>query len=88
MLFGKQSVPPGTLIALKFADAETFRKAARMAVEKDIPVDTPGSYTLIVRKSDKRLFKPFSPEEQKVADPEKVDPGELSRLRRQRFRPQ
>ncbi|MBI3326138.1 MAG: hypothetical protein HYZ81_05485 [Nitrospinae bacterium] len=85
MLFDKKNIPPEKLIALKFTDAETFRRAARIAVEHDIPVDTPGSYTLIIRKSDKRLFKGFPFEDHTVADPEKVPPEELHRLRKQRF---
>jgi len=86
MLFGKEDVPPDKLTALKFPDPETFRQAARVAVEHDIPVDTPGSHTLIIRKSDKRLFNAFiGMKEQRVVDPEKVDPEELSELRRRLF---
>ena len=85
MLSGKKNIPPEKLIALKFPDSETFRQAARIAVEHDIPIDTPGSYTLIVRKSDKRLFRALVPEEHTVADPEKIPTEELRSLRQQRF---
>lgn len=85
MLFSKRNVNPEKLTALQFPNSETFRQAARVAVEHDLSVDAPGHHILIIKKTDKKFFKSFAFEEQKVVDPEKVPAEELSRLRRQRF---
>ncbi|MGH8059774.1 MAG: hypothetical protein ACREOH_21475 [Candidatus Entotheonellia bacterium] len=85
MLFGKRNVSPEKLTALQFPNSETFRQAARVAVEHDLAVDAPGHHILIIQKTDRKFFKSFAVEEQKVMDPEKLPAEELSRLRRQRF---
>jgi hypothetical protein len=52
MLFDKKKIRPEQLIALKFKDSDTFRQGARIAVERDIPVDAPGHDTLIIKKAE------------------------------------
>ena len=83
-MFGLKTLPASKLAALKFFDELTFRQAARLAAEHKIPVDAPGHYTLIVRKSDKELFKThrLKFEEEHIAEPEEVSGKELSALRR------
>ena len=82
MNFRSKRIPSAELTALKFTDEETFRSAVRLAVDRDIPADAPGYFTLIIRKTDKKLFKSLAYKEQRVADPEKVSSKEVSRLRR------
>ena len=84
---GLRNIPPKKLIALEFPDALTFRKAARIAATKKIPADAPGRHTLIIRKSDKKLFKDLGFAERKIADPEKIPQEELSRLRHNKPNP-
>jgi len=84
MHLSTRQFPHDQLTALKFSE-ENFRAAARTAVENDIPVDAPGYSTLIVRKCDKALFKVIRWEEEHgVANPEKIDPRQLTKLRRYR----
>jgi hypothetical protein len=52
-----RDVPVKELAALQFADAATFRRAARFAAEHKIRAEAPGRSTLIVRMSDKGLFE-------------------------------
>ena len=83
-MFGLKGLKASKLTAVRFPDEPSFRQAARLAAERKVPVDAPGHYTLIVRKSDKKLFKihPLEFEEEHVADPEEVSGKEPSRLRR------
>ena len=83
-MFGLRGLKASKLTALRFRDEASFRQAARLAAEHKVPVDAPGHYTLIVRKSDKRLFKmlPLEFEEEPIAEPEVVSGKELSGLRR------
>jgi hypothetical protein len=78
-----RDVPAKELAALQFADAATFRRAARFAAEHKIRAEAPGRSTLIVRMSDKGLFEDrgFKFRESKIADPEHVSSKTLSRLR-------
>jgi hypothetical protein len=78
-----RDVPAKELAALQFEDATTFRRAARFAAENKIQAEAPGRSTLIVRTSDKRLFKGSGLKfrEAKIADPEHVSSMTLSRLR-------
>ena len=83
MFFNFAKAPTEKLTALRFLDSETFRKAARVAAEHNVPAQAPGYDTLIVRKSDKKLFaaKHLKFDEEPVANAEKVDAKELSKLR-------
>lgn len=54
------------LIALRFEDETAFRKAARIAINHNLPVDASGNYTLIVRKPDKEQFSSFRFKQQTV----------------------
>jgi hypothetical protein len=83
-MFGLKTLPAKKLTALKFVDEPTFRQAARLAAERKIPVEAPGYHTLIVRKSDRGLFKAkrLKFEEERIGDPEGVPGRELSALRR------
>ena len=87
-MIGLKGIPAKKLIALQFADPATFRRAARLAVEKKIRVDAPGRSTLIVRKLDKHLFEEggLTFQEWRIAGPEEVDSKTLSRLRFSNFR--
>ena len=87
-MIGLKGIPAKKLVALQFADPPTFRRAARLAVEKKIRVDAPGRSTLIVRKLDKHLFEEGGLKYQasRIADPEEVDSKTLSRLRFSSFR--
>ncbi len=85
-MFGISAIDPDNLVALRFADGETFRQAARVAAEKRIPVDAPGKHTLIVRHTDVGLFQPLNPKVESVADPEKVPAKDLAALRRRHMR--
>jgi hypothetical protein len=87
-MFGLRGIPAKKLVALKFADPPTFRRAARRAAEKKIRVDAPGRSTLIVRGSDKHLLEEGGLKFRawKIADPEEVDSKTLSRLRFASFR--
>ena len=78
-----RDLPAKELAALQFADAATFRRAARFAAENKIRADAPGRSTLIVRMTDKHLFEDrgFEFREAKIADPEHVSSKTLSRLR-------
>ena len=79
-----KAIPADALTALKFSSEQEFRKAARLAVEKKIPVDAPGYETLIVRKEDTQLFAQHGLKflAEGVADPQTVSSKELSGLRR------
>ena len=85
-MLGIGSSDPDKLVSLRFADARTFARAARVAAQKRIPVDAPGHHTLIVRKSDSRFFAALRPKKQGVADPEKVPAKELTALRQLHMR--
>jgi len=78
-----RDVPAAELTALQFADAATFRRAARFVAENKIRAEAPGRSTLIVRLSDKQLFENcgLTFRESKIADPEHVSSKILSRLR-------
>jgi hypothetical protein len=78
-----RDLPAKELAALQFADATTFRRAARFAAENKIRAEAPGRSTLVVRMSDKHLFEEhgFKFRESKIADPEQVSSKTLSRLR-------
>lgn len=78
-----RDIPSKELAALQFADAATFRRAARFAAENKIRAEAPGRRTLIVRLSDKRFFEDrgFKFREAKIADPEYVSSKTMSRLR-------
>lgn len=85
-MLGIGTIAPHKLVALRFADAKIFAKAARVAAQKRIPVDAPGHHTLIVRRSDSRFFAALRPEKRGVADPEKVPAKELTALRQLHMR--
>ncbi|OHA06416.1 MAG: hypothetical protein A2934_03495 [Candidatus Sungbacteria bacterium RIFCSPLOWO2_01_FULL_47_10] len=70
------------LIGLEFPDRETFRKAARIAAEKKIPVDAPGRKTLVIKKTDKKYFKHLLFTERRIAIPEMLSQNELVLLRK------
>ena len=74
-MLGLKGIRAKKLIALQFADPPTFRRAARLAVEKKIRVDAPGRSTLIVRKLDKHLFEEgrLTFQEWRIAEPDEVD---------------
>lgn len=82
-MIGITGIPAKKLVALQFRDPPRFRRAARLAAEKKIRVDTPGRSTLIIRIADKHLFEDggFKFQEAKIADPEQVCSKTLSRLR-------
>jgi hypothetical protein len=84
-MFGLKTIPIEQLAALRFADEQTFREAARLAAEHKIPVEAPGEDTLIVRKTDAALFRDarLMYREERVVDAEKakVSSRELGGLR-------
>ncbi len=79
-----RTIPSDKLIALRFTNPETFRRAARVAAEHRIPVDAPGHNTLIIQQSDERLFRSarLDFKEKRISNPETVSSKEFARLRR------
>lgn len=79
-MLGLSSIANHALAALRFKDEVTFRQAARLAVDKQIPVDAPGRNTLIIRTQDIEVFMNIGlkfdledvPETRKVSDAERA----------------
>jgi hypothetical protein len=86
-MLGLRGIPAEKLTALRFRDDETFRRAARIAVEGRIPVDAVGHKTLVVHIEHVMLFEHANLkfDREIVADPEKVPSKEYAALRRQVF---
>lgn len=74
MFFCTKKSNPKNLTALKFSNPESFRRAARIAVEKNISVDAPGNLTLIIGKKDKKHFVSLNYKETRVAKKSKDTP--------------
>jgi hypothetical protein len=81
-MFDLGAVDRKELIALKFADADEFRRASRLAVRANIPVEVPGDNTLIVRELHRRVFEGLKFELSSIASTEKVSDAERATLRR------
>ena len=83
-MLGLKGIKNYELAALRFADGQAFRAAARLAAGADIPVEAPGRNVLIVRAIDVRLFEGGGLKFQHEDLPEtgKVSDAERSSLRR------
>ena len=79
---GLRSITAKKLIGLEFPDLKTFRRAAQIAAEKNIPVDAPGWKTLVIKKADKKLFRCLQFIERRITIPEIISSTELSLLRK------
>ena len=81
-MFDLSSVDRKELIALKFANADEFRKASRRAVRENVPVEVPGDNTLIMREASRRVFADLSFVQSSIVPTEKVSDSERAALRR------
>ena len=81
-MFDLRSVDRKELVALKFPNAEAFRKASRLAVRNNVRVEVPGDDTLIMRESDKLFSMDLNPRTLPIIPPEKVSDAEHASLRR------
>lgn len=68
-------------VALQFPNEDEFSQAIRAAVDNQIFMDTPGKFTLIIIRKDKKHFRHFCYKEQKVVSAAKLSPEALSRFR-------
>lgn len=77
-----RGIPTDQLTALRFPDQATFYAATELIAGLRISVEPMGSYTIIIRKSDRGQFSDLLCEERPVVDQRDLSPDELKALRR------